>query len=162
MGEPYLAGMTGKPVKNMALALLRRTVFGGGLPKRGNDNCPPEPFPNGELSVEMSLWDYIRAFREEMKEGRRRDKAIYRKLKDGEVLLQDDVLYCRLGEHGVSFFVETDGEDQESGEGVIEVLMQDNWEYPRRANISKKDGELLRVNIRDYLMSRGYRQIRFL
>ena len=50
----------------------------------------------------------------------------------------------------------------ESGEGVIEVLMQDNWEYPRRANISKKDGELLRVNIRDYLMSRGYRQIRFL
>ena len=114
------------------------------------------------LAGMTGLWDYIRAFREEMKEGRRRDKAIYRKLKDGEVLLQDDVLYCRLGEHGVSFFVETDGEDQESGEGVIEVLMQDNWEYPRRANISKKDGELLRVNIRDYLMSRGYRQIRFL
>ena len=158
MGEPYLAGMTGKPVKNMAIALLRRTVFGGRLPKRGSDNCPPEPFPDGELSVEMSLWDYIRSFREEMANGRRRDKAIYRKLKDGEVLLQDDVLYCRLGERGVSFFVETDGEEQESGEGVIEVLMEDSWEYPRRANISKKDGELLR----DYLMSRGgYRRVDF-
>ena len=162
MGEPYLAGMTGKPVKNMAIALLRRTVFGGRLPKRGSDNCPPEPFPDGELSVEMSLWDYIRSFREEMANGRRRDKAIYRKLKDGEVLLQDDVLYCRLGERGVSFFVETDGEEQESGEGVIEVLMEDSWEYPRRANISKKDGELLRGNIRDYLMSRGgYRRFDF-
>lgn len=92
----------------------------------------------------MSLWDYIRSFREEMANGCRRDKAIYRKLKDGEVLLQDDVLYCRLGERGVSFFVETDGEEQEPGEGVIEVLMEDSWEYPRRANISKKDGELLR------------------
>ena len=110
----------------------------------------------------MSLWDYIRSFREEMANGRRRDKAIYRKLKDGEVLLQDDVLYCRLGERGVSFFVETDGEEQESGEGVIEVLMEDSWEYPRRANISKKDGELLRGNIRDYLMSRGgYRRVDF-
>lgn len=93
MGEPYLSGMMGKSVKNMALALLRRTVFGGRLPKRGSGNCPPEPFLDGELSAERSLWDYIRSFREEMAKGRRRDKAICRKLKGGEVLLQDDVLY---------------------------------------------------------------------
>ena len=164
MAEPYIVGMEKKPMKNQALACLRRAVFGGKLPLSGNSHRAP--FLNKGLgrgiSLDMSLWEYIHYFRIIAKRDIGRNKAIYKRLWDGEVLLKHSVIYCCLDGRALALRTENCGADSEYlGEGAIAVLMSDYWEYPCRSAISGKDKKELRRRIREYLLTQGFERVEF-
>lgn len=148
--EYYIQGMTERPEKNYAIGLLKRLAFGGRVPLRGNDHYIP--YTGRDYDLEMSVWEYIRTFRETMRESKSEEKRFIKRMYHGQVKLKDEILYCKLGERTASFVAFVDENDA----AKIEIQVEHTWTFPRRSRISKKDMAELKSRMEAWLVAAGY------
>lgn len=151
MAEIYSQGMMGKPEKNYALSLLKKLVFNGRLPLRGNQHYVPLPSTD-EYSEETTLWELIRNFNQEIKETKGEGKKIAKNLNHGEVLLKNGFIYCKLSERTARFSAIIDEEDPL----CVSIIIVNYWAYPKSNRISKKDAAEIKQRIEAYLLKNGY------
>ncbi len=148
--EPHFIGLSERPIKNYAIDLMKKQLFGGRLPLRGNDRYLP--FEMKDISLNMSVWDYAKQFRSAWKEGDREERGIAKKLTPGEVRIKDDCIYCKIGKRTARFLLLLD----EGTPREIQVLTEAYWCQPRRSIISKKDMSELQQRMRLHLVGNGY------
>ncbi len=152
--EPYILGII-KPEKNFAFDTVKRLVFRGRLPLRGNDNyvLVTEEHKKAQELSETVLWDFIREFREEMADADKEQKKIAESLGADEVLLVDEEIYCKLGECVTSCPAEADEKDPKK----LTVYLIDQWFYPKKRTMSKKDMSAVERLMEKHLTAEGYR-----
>lgn len=152
MREAYMLGMTEKPAKNFVVELLRKVVFDGKFPCKGNNNLLPFVAP--DINPEMTLWELMRLSKDAVGEAKKEERKLVKKLRNGEVLYEDALVYCKLGERTASFIAD-------EKEGVVEIFFDGMWSYPKINKISKKDEAELRQRIETYFVTNGKR-VKFL
>ena len=168
LGEVYETGMMGRPVENYAAAMIRALVFARRLPK---ENLATQPEAAFAYDLEMSLWEYIRTFREEMygeedTERQEREKA-YRRMKDGEVRIGEATVWYKQGDRlAECFFFPADEEDEKR----VILLPDDKWYYKKetgfpgadrivglnRRKMKKTEAETVRKRMEQKLLEEGY------
>lgn len=152
MKEPYIAGMVGYPTKNRAIDLLKKAVFAGRLPLKGNNEFSEYDFDG--LDINMSLWEYISKTKKEINEEGKAERELVEKMRDGEVKATDDFLYCKIGERTAAFRKYADENDEDQ----VHVDISFNyWCFPKKNKISKKDMETVKQKISLYFSEKGQR-----
>lgn len=146
MKEPFVAGMSrGIPSKNRAIKLIIKAVFGGRLPLKGNSEFTDFRAED----VNMSLWEYVREFNKEMRGISREEKRLISVLKDREVKLNDEIIYCKLGERTAAFAACVDDD------GLRHVELSGYWFMPKKNRMSINDTETIKHLIGSYLSATG-------
>lgn len=164
MRSYYMVGMTGRPAKNYASVLLRRLVFGGRLPLKDKTMRPPYP---REEDLNMSLWEFLRICRAEIKgsdaEEKKERKKMLRRLKDGEVRVGAYAVYCKVGERLAAYAFFADAEDEKK----LVLQADGRWYFPRKTKLpiggnvmsrkmKKTDSDAIRRLIGSRLTEDGY------
>ena len=158
----FMMGMTPRPVKNYASALVQRLVFGGRLPKEDRTKRPPCELAD---QMEQSLWEFWREFRREMrlnKTGEEKEqKKMLRRLHDGEVCIGEYAIYCKVGERLAQCAYLPD----ENDETLLSLLPDDHWYFHtkkqtlfiNRRKMKQADMEAVKRRIETQLRTEGYR-----
>lgn len=147
--ETYMLGVMGKPMKNFAIDIIRKAVFGGRLPLRGNTDFTE--FKN--YDPDATLWDAIAEFRID-KEGR--VPLIYRllakRIKAGQFKFIGNYIFCKIRKKTMAFRYELDKENEK----LIRITLRKKSISDFGKNISKKELETLRSGLADFLESEGF------
>ena len=126
--QSYEAGMMGRPAQNYARGMARRLVFARGLPK-----SHPEKLPPCEMQeyLDMSLWEYVRKMRSDIKEERTGEEKervkMLRRLHEGEVKLGEYAVYCKLQGRVAEWCYLPEEEDEKT----ITLLPGNTWYYQK-------------------------------
>lgn len=131
-----------------ALKLIKRIVFGGNIPLKGNDRHTTKP-PLIQEICEKTLWQALRENGREDKKITRERNRIISELKNCEVAYFDNELICKLGGRVARFIVEDDLADQ----SVLTVFIEKNkeWEGQGNSRINKNDLTLLQKAMEEYV-----------
>ncbi len=135
------------PVKNRGIRLIRRMVFGGRLPLKGNE-CYLDPIP--DFDPEQSLWNFLRDARKELGLADTNIKKQFASMKDREVYEDEDgYIYVRWGECGVMQMVE------KNTENIVEVDEVSMWAWPKTRQMKKADIQAVKQCISTYYFGQG-------
>lgn len=138
----YDYNLFGKPVKNDALDLLVKIVFGGDLPLEENNQMDySNPIAQWQ---EKTMADLILDFKEENQKEKKLIEEAAQQLKDGQLLYHEENFYLK---HADRLAVYTAFLDEEEPQKVY-VMTDLNWSYPKPMPISKKDQEILKEMVR--------------
>ena len=135
------------PVKNRGYHLIKKHVFGGKIPRKGNELL----ISIKDYNPEESLWEFWHRMKVELILNDKEMKKIFESLKDEEILYEEDYLYLKWQERGVCLNVELD-EDRK----IVTVDAVDSWSYPRINKISKELINKTEKRISLYFNQMGY------
>lgn len=151
-GTYYEAGVMSRPVENIAAAMVKKLVFMGRLPK---ESRATQPQPTFGADLEMSLWEYLKSFREggiEAEDELKKDRVrCFHRLRSGETYIDDDGLIWykkdnKLAEY--AFFPENDDDEM-----LVTLFPEEVWYYQKDESITGK--VLLRDNLNRRKMKKG-------
>ena len=135
------------PVKNRGIRLIRRMVFGGRLPLKGNE-CYLDPIP--DYDPEQSLWNFLCDLRKESGMVDTNIKKQFASMKDREVYEDEDgYIYVRWGDCGVMQMVE------KNTENIVEVDEVSMWAWPKVRQMKKADIQAVKQCISTYYFGQG-------
>lgn len=132
------------PVKNRTIKLIIKTIFNGKLPLKNNENFDYDLI-DPQLP-EMTLAELHKTYKEANAENSADVKRMGKSLHDGEERRKDDFLYLKRGERLAVYTIFEDEEDPSK----IEISTDECWSYPKRAQISKVDKEILKRRTEKY------------
>jgi len=135
------------PVKNRGIRLIRKAVFGGRLPLPAEHYLPPIE----DVDPECSLWMLWRELQEETQGQSKAEVRRFENMVDQEILIDEDFLFLKWGEHGISEFFELDAEAKTVTFEAVGI-----WSYPKVRPIAKKTIAQIESHIRHYFESKGY------
>ena len=149
--EPF---MFAYPVKNRAVNLIHRVVFGGQVPLRSNPHMLPEPqwAEQDGFSPEESLWSFMKHLQKELKGFGRREKKMLQNMPADTVHMDDGWLYCKLGDRVSTMMVDDDEIDPQKKQVTLSL----NWYYPKSNRISKKDNATIRRLTEEFFHGQGF------
>lgn len=109
----YEQGMMSRPAGNFAAGMIRKLVFKHRLPK---DNADTQPEPTFDADIEMSLWEYCKSVRDEVKdvdEELKKDRIkAFRRMRNGEVCIDDGIIRYKQDDRLAEFAIMPDDEDE--------------------------------------------------
>lgn len=139
----------------VSINLIKKAVFCKKLGLRENSYyMPTDKLP---YDPEMTLCEALKEIQKEVKNTDRENKKTVKRLKDGEVYFDGDIIFYKKDERALLFSVVSEEEcEGEIAEGEIAsgkkyVLTDKSWSYPKKSKISKKDYEQALVKIEEYL-----------
>ncbi len=138
----------GYPVKNRGVRLIRKYVFGGKLPLKGNDNLL-DPMENIDLN--KTLWQFWRDVKYMIIGQDEATKKLFESMEHGEVKFDGEFVFVRCEERGIQLAVLLD-EDLKIA-SVDPIL---SWMYPKANAVSKKDIEIIKKAIINFFLEMGY------
>lgn len=150
MKEAFEPGLMGRPEKNYSIDVVKKYVFAGKLPLKNNNRMLD--FELDGIDLEKSLWQFIKEFKQEGKQIEKSTRKLIEKLKDNEVCYKDEEVFFKLGERTASFLATWDEDNEEK----IDVLLLNEWTYPKKSKISLKDMEIIKDRIETELTAKGY------
>ncbi len=136
------------PVKNRGIRLIRRYVFGGRLPTRGNPNYLPTIKSE---DLEMSLWELWAMFKKELKEANANTKKQFKRMADKEIVLLEDAMYIKWEGRGLCLPAKLDPDTKR-----MHVANIEQWSYPKSQPMAKKTIRLLQQEVERYGSGHGY------
>lgn len=136
------------PVKNRGVRLVQKMVFGGHISLKGNHNYVE---PIKDVDTEQSLWDFWGSLVKEMKDGSKKMSKRMASMADGQILLEENLLYIKRGERAVCLWVERDEEKK-----TAEVESVSHWSYPKTQPIARKTIQEIQTAITRYFADQGY------
>ena len=142
----------GYPAKNRAYHMIRKYVFGRKIKIRKNEEYVD--LPKGLLEYDKNkdtLWSVWRSIKRDEREFTKQQEKIFKSLKDGECLLDDEVFYYKIGERAVDLLIETDEEKKK-----VVIKSMGMWSYPKSNKISKNDNQVIKEKAKSYFSSKGY------
>lgn len=125
MKEPRISGAI---AKNMAIELVKKMVFDGRLPLRGNEQMVYTAALCENLDTPLS--EYVKQFFAQEKESKASAKRLMSAMGDGDLQQQDDLLYIKREERVASFLVAETQEDH------VVIFEDDCWSYPKHHKIA--------------------------
>ena len=128
--------------------MVQKMVFGGHISLKGNHNYAE---PIKDVDTEQSLWDFWGSLVKEMKDGSKKMSKRMASMADGQILLEEDLLYIKRGERAVCLWAE---QNEEEKMVVMEPVTQ--WSYPKEQPIAKKTIQELQTAITRYFADQGY------
>ena len=128
--------------------MVQKMVFGGHISLKGNHNYVE---PIKDVDTEQSLWDFWGSRVKEMKDGSKKMSKRMASMADGQILLEEDLLYIKRGERAVCLWVERDEEKK-----TAEVESVSHWIYPKTQPIAKKTIQEIQTAITRYFADQGY------
>jgi hypothetical protein len=144
--EPYFG--YAYPVKNRGIRLVRKLVFGGRLPLRGNNSFIP---PSKDIDTEQSLWAFWRQMKKELIDDDKAEKKCFEALEHAQILIKDEMLYIKWGARGACVPIDIDEEEHIADVGDLIA-----WHYSRSNPISKKDRADMKEIIKQHLENEGF------
>ena len=160
--------MMARPAVNRASAMIRRLVFARRLPKEDALTQPERDFV---YDPEMSLWEYLRGFRKELKEGddeAARDRLrAFRRMHSGEAHVGDGVVWVMQdGQLAECAFLPDEKDDR-----LVTLIFDETWYYCRnksdspfssvrklnRRRMKKDEREAVLRRMEAALIAEGYR-----
>lgn len=156
MGKVYRLGMTPKPEKNYAQDILQELLFGGALPMK--EAGPMLPFPIKGCSPDMTLMELLKQYDDVLDTDflaflKLREKWITRKMKNGDVLLHQGMLYCKLHKKVAEVMIQTDLNNHRN----IRITLPERWCLPKQNKTSKDDRKRICEQAEGWLIKQGYR-----
>ena len=139
------------PAKNRGITLIESCVFDHHLPLDTAAERPEKPAWIKDLDPEMTLWEFLRAQKQELGLFETENQKRFKKMQHGEVALVDDLLFIKWHERGTLTAVEP---DDTLGRVTVAPLLY--WDFPKANQISKKDLQALRNRIALFYAERGY------
>ena len=139
------------PVKNRGVRIIKKYVFGGNLPLKGNPHMLEK---RRDIDPEQSLWSFWRKIN---REGKEIDEAIeevehrLETMSSGQIQFENPVLYIKFDERGIEAFVMLNEETKKAEISPICL-----WDYPKANLISKKDISEIQRMVADYFSNLGY------
>ena len=148
LADIHMLGLSGKPVKNFAIEIIKKAVFGGRLPLKGNNNlCEMKNF-----DPEVTLGEAIAEFN--FNEGK--VPFIYRMLakhvKYGQFKFRGNYILCKIRKKAMAFPYRIDSEDPKH----LHITMSKKSVSYLGKNLSKKELETLTTQLKDFLDSEGF------
>ncbi len=143
---PYVG--FGYAAKNRGLRMIRRLVFGGRLPLQ--DNRWHVPIKD-KIALDQSLWQFWKGLRQEFRGTLRGMEKQLRRMRDGDILLQDDMLYLKWGEKGIALAAAQNAEEKTL---LLEPI--DSWLYPKNRPIAKKTIQAIKQAIAGHFQAEGW------
>lgn len=138
--------------KLFGIGLIVNAVFGGRIPRKGNDNYLPWPKHIEELA-ETSYWDLVfKKNGNSRLSGMKKRRALDR-LKNGEIAVFDEIIYIKAGYKVASFI--TDENEQDSDVLIVYVEKKPTWYGEYGAVIPKKDLDYIIERIERFVKSQG-------
>lgn len=142
MKDVYISGITGVPPKNIAINLVKKFVFAGRLPLKGNLNYDYSNMSKDML--EQPLFDFIKEFYQETKREKFLSRKISQTMKDGEIREKDDEIFIKRGERVASFLI------LENESDCLQICTDEYWSFPNHLKISKTVFADLKEQVREY------------
>lgn len=136
-------------VKNRGCTLLKKILFGGRLPLRGN---PHRIEPPKDISPDHSLWQLWAELRHMMITEDRKIKKRFSSMEDRELRLEEDSLYIKWGNRGLILAAE-----YSEANGSYTVEKPEHWDYPKVNTMAKKTQAEIRTAITAYFSNRNSR-----
>lgn len=136
------------PAKNRGIRLIKRIVFGGRIPLRDNHN---HVTPIEDMDIEKSLWDFWKELAKEAKDSNKKINKRMASMSDGQIILEEDLLYLKLDNRAVCLWVDRDDEKK-----TAEVESVTHWSYPKANPIGKKTNAEIKSAIIRYFSNQGY------
>ena len=148
---PHIVLAGTAPAKNRGIALIESLVFDHHLPLDTAAERPEKHAWIKDLDPEMTLWEFLRAQKQELGLIDTENQKQFKKMQHGEVALVDDLLFIKWHERGTLTAVEP---DDTLGRVTVAPLLY--WDFPKANQISKKDLQALRNRIALFYAERGY------
>ncbi len=136
--------------RNRGIRLIRKKFFRNKL-KLKNNNFVKSIFNDKSFNREQTLWQLLKSEFDEIVLIERKNKQIFKKLSDKQVVFKDDFLYIKYGERGVSLLTELNEETQ-----IATIDSFDMWDYPKANQISKNTIAVIKNLAISYFASQGY------
>lgn len=159
--EYFEPGLMERPMMNFAVTMAERIVFGGRVPRENRSAMLPYEL---RWDLDMSLWEYLRALRGELrlsrKDAEKEAARMVRRLADGEIRMGEYAIYYKSGSRvAVCDYMEAE-DDPKS----LMLSMENRWICPPKDRVSlprKKmdpgEKEDARKRIEAWLLPEGYR-----
>ena len=143
-----MLGISGKPIKNYALEIVKKAVFGGHLPLRGNNNFTEMKNFNPEATLLEAIAEY------NFNEGK--VPFIYRMLartvKLGQFKFKGNYILCKIRKKAMAFPYKIDSENEKH----LHITLSKKSVSKFEKNLSKKEFETLSDALAEYLDSEGF------
>ena len=150
MSEVYMLGVMGRPMKNHAIDIIKKAVFGGRLPLRGNEHFTEwhgddlnTSFPELMKSVSGTLHPHKIPLRY---------KLAARSIKPGQVKFIGSFIFCKIRRKTIAFPYTVDKEDPRR----LHVTFHKQSYSDFGRNLSKKEAETLRAQLLAFLEAEGF------
>lgn len=136
------------PAKNRGIRLVKRFVFNSHISLRDNHN---HVTPIEDMDIEKSLWDFWKELAKEAKDSDKKMNKRMESMADGQIILEEDLLYLKWGEKAVCLWVDWDEEKK-----TAEVESVTHWNYPKANPIAKKTIAEIKSAIIRHFSNQGY------
>lgn len=134
--------------RNKGIKLIKSKIFNNKLNLKNQNYVD---FKVEGIDIEQTLWDFLKSQKDEFKSVEKKNKKIFENMKNGEVVFDDDILYVKLEERGVSLLVE---KDEEIKKAFIDSFCF--WDYPKTNQISKNTIAQIQKIASSYFYGEGY------
>lgn len=139
-------------VKNRGIRLVKKLVFGGSLPLKGNAHYIESM---SDVDPDRSVWALWKDLRAQFTGAEDDIKATLEAMEHGQIRIEEDLLYLKWEESGICLLTEM---DKEGKNAKLERIA--NWAYPKNNPIGKKVIFQLETHIIDYFSQKGV-QVQF-
>ena len=148
LADIHMLGISGKPAKNYAPETIKKAVFGGSLPFKGNDNlCEMKNF-----DPESTLWEAIAEYNFSESKVPFIYRMLARRVKPGQFKFRGSCILCKIRKKAMVFPYKTDSEEPKH----LHITLSKKSVSEFEKNLSKKEFETLSDALAEYLDSEGY------
>lgn len=143
---PYIG--FGIAAKNRGIKIIRRFLFNNRFTySKSLDTLSPLQ----DMDTEQSLWSFLRTARNEIILEDKKQKTLFEKMDDREIIVDDDYIYLKLQEHGYMAPVEFNNESM-----IAETDEISFWTYPKTALIPANTIKEIENIINSHFAAMGY------
>jgi len=148
LADIHIPGMSGKPAKNFAIEIIKKAVFGGRLPLRGNDNF----MEMKGFDPEATLTDAIAEFN--FNEGKVPFiyRMLARRVKPEQFKFRGNYILCKIRKKAMAFPYTIDKENEKH----LHITLTKKSVSQFEKNLSKKEFETLSEQLAEFLVKEGY------
>lgn len=143
-------GRFAEDAEEISLNLIKKTVFCNKLGLKENSyfvSAADLPY-----SPEKTLYETFDDIKNDLKRSEHEARHTAKKLKDGEVFYDGELVYYKKDGRTLTFSViDEDDAEGESNSGKKIILTERSWSYPNRSKMSKKDYIEALEKISEYL-----------
>ncbi|MBE6749403.1 MAG: hypothetical protein E7557_09290 [Ruminococcaceae bacterium] len=135
--------------RNRGIRFLKNKLFKRKLEFRKNFNYVD--FKVDDIDREQTLWAFLKNVNHEFRILEKKSDKVFKNLKDKQVVFEDDLIYVKFGERGVSLLVEL---NEESKTATMDSF--DMWDYPKVNQIAKETIPQIERLIINFFAKEGY------
>ena len=145
MNESYSSS---RPAKNRGISLIKKFLFNNKLTYKNSTEMLD---PVTDFDPEQSLWKFLRDFKKMTSDSKKDTRAQFAKMRAGDIVYEDGLLYLMLQKNGVVIFTEKHEDTK-----VVDIEPIEYWDYPKFTKVNRYTQGRIKQLVDDYFQKLGY------